>query len=156
VKTFPADWKWFHIQGLLADGSNRAFITNTNDLYAMNLESNGAFKYKILPERIRSYHWGFKMHPNHFMFEVFNRKIRQLVESGIAKVLFDKETIKKKPDERGSEEPVALNLEHLAVWFKILLVLLYIALFVLFLELLVRKVLDMKKRQTSVAVVLEE
>jgi hypothetical protein len=118
----------------------------------MNLESNGAFKYSVLPERIRSYHRGFKMHPNHFMFEVLNRKMRQLVESGIAKVLLEKETFKKKPEEVGSKEPVPLNLEHLAVWFKILLVLLYIALFVFFLEFLVKKVVDLRKQQLNAVV----
>jgi hypothetical protein len=155
VEIFPRYWSWKQIENFLADGSNRAFITNTNDLYVMNLDSKGAFKYKVLPERIRSYHWGFKMHPNHFMFEVFNRKMRQLVESGIAKVLLDKEMFRKKPEDIASKEPVPLNLEHLAVWFKILLMMFYIALFILFLEVLVRKVLDMRKQQLSVDAALD-
>jgi hypothetical protein len=71
---FPRYWSWKDVENFLADGSISAFITSNNDSDKINLESNGAFKYKVLPERIRSYHWGFKMYLNHFMFEVFYRK----------------------------------------------------------------------------------
>jgi hypothetical protein len=78
------------VQDLLIDGSRRSFITTSFYLYAMNVVSNGTLKYKVLPEKIRSYHYGFKFSPNHFMFEVIKRKVEQLLESGITQFLVKK------------------------------------------------------------------
>lgn len=123
----------------MVDGSNRGYITTRSAAFEMFIESNKSFEFKTISERIMSYHWGFVFDVDNFMFKSFNRKVVQLVESGIADVLVKKaQFLKPKIKEEG---PVTLNLDHLGIWFIVWSVFLAVA-FVCFLcEVLLPKVI---------------
>lgn len=92
------------------------------------------FKYTILEEKIISDHYGFLFMVNEFMFDAFNRKIVQLVESGVADRIVNSYSVKlnKTEDKHG---PVVLTLDHLGIWFIICLGFLTFAMISLVLEL---------------------
>lgn len=108
------------ITDLLEDGSKRAIITDSNKLTSMIENSAEIFKYTRLNEKILTDHWGFLFQdPNNFMFTAFNRKVVQLVESGIAKRNVEQFISGAKPEEQS--EPCVLTLDHMGIWFLILL-----------------------------------
>jgi hypothetical protein len=110
------------ISDLLADGSNNAFITDSEYLSYLEKSSNESKKFTKLDEKILSNHWGFEFMKNTFIFKAFNRKVVQLVEAGIADLIVKDET---SVNHRSSDdEPEKLSLDHLGVWFNIWLVLL--------------------------------
>jgi hypothetical protein len=115
---------------LLKDGSNRAFVTNRDWYEALEYESKGTAKFAILEEIVLKDHWGFRFVVNNFMYDAFNRKIVQLVESGLADV-FVKNATKKWRNVEAEVKHVPLTMEHLAFWFYLFFALLTAALFVL-------------------------
>jgi hypothetical protein len=118
---------------LLSNGSNRAFITDRDWYEALEYESKGTAKLAILEEIVLSDHWGFRFEVNSFMYEPFNRKIVQLVESGLADV-FVKNATKIWRNVDADDKHVSLTLAHLSVWFYLWLILMVIALLVFVLE----------------------
>jgi hypothetical protein len=118
---------------LLADGSNRAFVTDRDWYEALEYKSQGKAKFAILEEIVLSDHWGFRFEVNSFMYEPFNRKIVQLVESGLADVIV-KNATKIWRNIETEDEHVPLAIDHLAVWFYLWLILLGIALLAFSLE----------------------
>jgi hypothetical protein len=105
------------------------------------MNSKGNFRYLVLAERILSDHWSFIFEDrNNFMFEAFNRKVLQLVESGIAaKIIEDSTKFRETPE---LHEPKVLTLNHVGVWFVIWLCFLCGAAAVFVVELLVNKMLE--------------
>jgi hypothetical protein len=134
------------LTNLLVDGSNRAFVTDRDWYEELEYESNGTANFAILEEIVLSDHWGFSFEVNNFMYDAFNRKINQLVESGLADV-FVKNATKKWRKVEADEKHVPLALTHLSVWFYLWLIFIVIALIVFVLE--VCKVGEIFKRFAS-------
>jgi hypothetical protein len=110
---------------LLADGSNNAFVTDSEYLSYLekSLKSNQTFTK--LNEKIVTNHWGFYFYTNQFIFKAFNKKIPQLVESGIADYIIKNEARYNKNITEAPAAPLTFN--HLDCWFRIVLILLGIA-----------------------------
>lgn len=120
------------IPKLLTDGSKTCVILSTEKLNEIIKESNNAFTFTKLNEKIISDHWGFVFEMNEFMFEPFNRKVVQLVESGIAERFV---TVGNATKFEKKVEPPAITLNMLSVWFKLWAILMGLALFVFLVEL---------------------
>lgn len=105
---------------LLTDGANRGFITDTSYLSLMLYYTNGTFKYTKLEEKIISDHFGFQFSINNFIYNAFNRKIVQLVESGIADRNI-KNFCSRCESKEDASDPLILTHEHLGIWFLVLL-----------------------------------
>lgn len=114
----------FHTQ-LLVDGSKRAIYTSDEFLQSFIKSSDGKFKYLKLKERIVSDHISYIFERNYFMFEAYNRKILQLVESGIAAKII--QGYNQKTGELAEDGPAVLTLEHLSVGFEIWLLFLLVS-----------------------------
>lgn len=104
---------------LLSDGSNNAFITDSEYLKFLEKSNKGSVPFTVLKEKVLTNHWGFMLFSNQFIFKAFNTKIPQLVESGIADYIIQKESQFRKNFENASKIP--LSLEHLEHWFKFML-----------------------------------
>jgi hypothetical protein len=127
---------------LLVDGANKAYVTDRDWYEELEYGSEGTANFAVLEEIVLSDHWGFRFEVNHYMYDAFNRKIVQLVESGLADVLV-KNATKKWRKVEAEEEHVALTIDHLAVWFYLWLILLGIALLAFIVEVCrVKKVFD--------------
>lgn len=72
------------LEYFLQDGTNRAIVMNSETLKSIIQMTKGAFKHTQLGEKLMSDHVVYWFSKNNFMFEPFNRKITQLVESGLA------------------------------------------------------------------------
>jgi hypothetical protein len=107
---------------LLADGSNNAFITDSEYLGYLEKSLNGSKNFTTLNEKIVTNHWGFYFYSNQFIFNAFNKKIPQLVESGIADYIIKNEASYKKNFVDAEPKPLTFN--HLDYWFRIVLILL--------------------------------
>lgn len=112
--------------------------------------------WSILEEKIISDQSGFLFPNEHFLFESFNEKIIQMVESGIANFIVNKEdrelfketannTVTRKivPD----DENTVLAVFHLGNWFFGLLIALSLAGTVFFIELIVAQLRRNRKHQ---------
>jgi hypothetical protein len=110
---------------LLADGSNNAFITDTEHLAYLEKSYNGTKKFTLLKEVVLSDYLGFKFINSDLMFHSVSRIIGQLFESGIAKWIVDNETPRKA--RQNQPEPVPLTFHHLGVWFYVFLSMLFAA-----------------------------
>ena len=107
------------ISDLLVDGSNNAFVTDSDYLSFLEKYSKESKKFTKLSEKILSNHWGFHFQTNDFMFKAFSRKIVQLVESGVSDLIVNNETsINDEKD--AAAEPVVLTMFHLGIWFQFL------------------------------------
>lgn len=80
------------------------------------------------------------------MFEVLNSKMQQLVESGISAILVEQGMETFKPE---TVDKIAnpLSLKHFQNWFQILMILLYLSIFVLFIEVFVK---NLKKKMNVI------
>jgi hypothetical protein len=117
------------LQNSVTDGAKQAFH------YLRETESTYIPKnFVILKERITSDYFGFGTSVNSFIFKAYGDKLSQLVESGIIEWILRglKLSITK-------DEPVALSLNHLIIWFKLWIGLLLVASVVLSAELWIRK-----------------
>jgi hypothetical protein len=123
------------LTNLLVDGSNRAFVTDRDWYEELEYALNGTAKFAILEEIVLKDHWGFRFEVNNFMYNAFNRKIGQLVESGLADV-YVKNATKKLKNVETQEEHVVLTMEHLSVFFYLWLILLAIGVIIFSLEVL--------------------
>ena len=124
------------ISDLLADGSNNAFVTDTEFLSFLEKSLNGTKKFTKLNEKILSNHWGFQFMTNDFMFKAFNRKVKQLVESGLADLIIRNANAADKPNILPG--PIVLKLFHLEIWFKMLLMMMVLASIIFILENMVK------------------
>jgi hypothetical protein len=122
-----------HLLKLLVDGSNKAYVTDRDWYEELEYLSKGTAKFAILEEIVLKDHWGFRFEVNHYMYDAFSRKIGQIVESGLADVIV-KNATKQWKNVEAEEEHVPLTMEHLGIWFYLLLILLGIALLVFSLE----------------------
>jgi hypothetical protein len=84
---------------------------------------NGPKNYEILKETILSEYYGFGMGVNNFIFKPYTDKLAQLQESGIIERIL---RIFKPKKPITSDNRVALSLDHLMIWFKLLIALLLI------------------------------
>lgn len=82
MATGPLD---LYLKEILVDGAKQGVATDSNSIADIAKKANGTFQHLKLNEKIMSDHWSFLFEePNSFMFDAFNRKVFQLVESGIA------------------------------------------------------------------------
>ena len=119
------------------DGSNNAFITDSEFLSFLEKSVNGTKKFTKLGEKILSNHWGFQFMTNDFMFKAFNTKVKQLVESGLAELIIKNATSANVP--KSSNQPVVLTMIHLEIWFKILIMMMIIAFLSFFIEIIIKR-----------------
>jgi hypothetical protein len=123
------------LKEILSDGSQSSFITDTEHLNFIEKALNGSKKFTRLREIILSDHLGFKFKNNDYMHKSVDRIITQLYESGISDMIVKKESsfiYKKK-----QESAVALDMNHVNIWFYYVLISFAASIFVFFLELLV-------------------
>jgi hypothetical protein len=101
----------------LTDGSNLAFLA---DLRFLNSLLATPPNFVVLKEKPVNEHVGLVMETNNILFEAYNDKIVQLVESGITDNIWknlNKKT--QKAEKRKPEKPVALSLDHLQICFTV-------------------------------------
>lgn len=84
------------LKHLLQDGSNRGVVLSSEKIESLLEASQGTFKHTELTEQLISDHIVYWFTRNNFIFESFNRKVSQLVESGLAKKYIN-EFMKKHP-----------------------------------------------------------
>lgn len=126
----PDTISWSSIAELLKDGSNRAFYTDRAWKEDFEFNSEGKAKFAVLKEVVITDHWGFQFERSNFLVNAFDRKITQLLESGLAD-LYVKNADRKFKSIKEDEEHVPLSMKHLAVWFYMLTILLTVS-FVIF------------------------
>jgi hypothetical protein len=114
----------------LTDGSKKGILTDTKHLTMLIRLAKGKFKYKKLQERISLSHISFLFRKNHFLFDVFDKKLSQMIESGLAEKIVN-EFESPFPPLKEDSEPVVLSLHHLGTGFLICLLFL-LASFVVF------------------------
>lgn len=73
------------LRQILKDGSNRGVVLSSDKMNSVLKASKGTFEYVELAERVISDHIVYWFTRNNFIFESFNRKVSQLVESGLAR-----------------------------------------------------------------------
>jgi hypothetical protein len=105
------------IVDLLADDSNNAFITDSEYLRFLEKSLNGTKKFTQLKEIVMSDYLGFSFMNNDFIFKPVDRIVGQLYESGIAQRILDQESALNYQET--SNEPVALSMRHLGIWFYV-------------------------------------
>jgi hypothetical protein len=125
------------IVDLLADGSNNAFITDSEYLRFLEKSLNGTKKFTQLKEIVMSDYLGFSYRNNHFIFKPVDRIVGQLYESGIAQRVVDQESAL--TYEEISDEPVVLTMRHLGIWFFAGIFMLVVALVAFISELVVAR-----------------
>jgi hypothetical protein len=110
----------FYDRDILVDNSKRAIIINEYRLISLAKKSEEALKYKLLKEKLISDHLSFLLQDKkNLLFNMFDRKLTQLVESGIAKKIVENFTAIKPTEE--DHEPKQLTMDHLGIWFVFLL-----------------------------------
>jgi hypothetical protein len=119
----------------LTDGSKRAFLSIPEDVedYKNSSLSRGIHlpNFAVLKEKVISDYVGISFPTNHFMYDVYNEKIAQLVESGIVQNFLDSSK-PKKPIE--NDKRVPLSVDHLLIWFQLWMGLLVASIVVFLLE----------------------
>lgn len=115
-------------------------MTDTDYLRYLYKNSEGREKFTVLNEKILSNQMGFKFLANDFLFEAFNKKIVQFVESGVADLIIRNES-RFKDTNFENLEPLILTLSHLGVWFQILLVFLSVGSLCFVLEFILGKLI---------------
>jgi hypothetical protein len=138
------------IVDLLADGSNNAFITDTEYLRFLEKSLNGSVKFTVLKEIVLSDYLGFTFNENNFLLKPVNQIITHLYEAGITKLIIDRETEVKYLETVA--ERVKLSMDHLGVWFYVYAFMLLIATAAFVLEVFVHKIcfkgnLEKRKRK---------
>jgi hypothetical protein len=129
----------FDIRKNLTDGSKKATFVGFGGIEYMK-EGNPTFV--VLKDKIISDCMSFETTANFYLFNAFNEKITQMVESGIMEwVLRQKAS---KPEE---SEPVELSLDHLSIWFKLWAGFLLIASVAFVGEVLTQKILSFVRKR---------
>lgn len=99
----------------LSDGSNRGMFFDSNGLRQLLWNEQQDPPYAILKEKIISDYVGMALEKNSFLFELINRKVVQVVESGLAqRIMNNYRYIKKYTNDIG---PTVLTLDHLYAGF---------------------------------------
>lgn len=93
-------------------------VTNNIHVSQLRKRSNFTFKYTQLKEQIISDHIGFYFPWNHFLHEAFDRKLGQMIESGITKKLVDEASFMR-VQSTDDYEPLVLTMDHLDVVFQL-------------------------------------
>jgi hypothetical protein len=140
-----------HIENLTKDGAKTGRILASDALDVMLRQTEGKLKFTKLNEKIITTFWGLRFKSNSFIFKAFNRKVVQLVESGIADVIVKKHMYGSKNSEKANDEQPALTLQHLGVWFIALAAFCSFAILCFFTENIIAKVLR-STRNTKVKI----
>lgn len=123
---------------LLSDGSNNAFITDTEHLTFLEKSLNGSKKFTKLREIFLSDYLGFQFLSSDFFLIKFDQIITQLLESGISEYLFRNEATVKHGQEV-DEEAVVLESDQFTIWFYFIALLFTISIFIFLLEIVFHK-----------------
>lgn len=127
-KTYNSEY----IEQLLTDGSKRGFMASSDALEVLMKRSNGTFKFTELDEKIITDHVVFYMSENNFLFRSFERRLVQLVDSGIAQYIVDSYAYKQRSKNEDPRRVLTYN--HLAIGFQIWLFFLFVAFLCFLLE----------------------
>lgn len=123
------------INNLLTDGFQGGFITDIEELHVLlNFwKTFEKLKPTVLNEKISSDHFGFVFPRRSFMYDAYDRKIEQFLESALQGLM-----IRINKPQNHYIEPdhskTVLNLDHLGIGFILWLFLLFIAFFSFLLE----------------------
>jgi hypothetical protein len=104
-----------YIEKLLPVGSKNFVVTDNLHLSALMKKAN--FDYLVLDEKIMSENMAFFFPWNHFLHDAFDRKLSQLVDSGVAGKLVDDATFVKR--RKVETFDVVLTMDHLDIVFRI-------------------------------------
>ena len=109
------------INTILKEDRKQGIIVDSNHLLFLKQSSNGTFNHPTLNEKLLDDHLSFIFSDrNNFMFEIFDQKIFQLVESGIATKNVEEFT--KFRENAISIGPKVLTLDDIGIWFKFYLI----------------------------------
>ena len=103
--------------------------------------SKGKFKPTRLSERIIMNHLSFVFFNSSFLYKSFNKKLTQLVESGLAE-RYVNEFANPYPIENEDGGPVVLTFDHLSVGFQIWLLFLFVSFVSFLVEQIVHKMIN--------------
>jgi hypothetical protein len=120
----------------LTDGSKKAMLTKVSLLKPLPDPTNSP--YAVVKEKIFTDLVGLKIDDNSVFYESYLEKVMHLVESGI----IEKITSHLKPLKKQSkdDDPVALSIDHLLIWFQLWGGFLMIALLFFLLEIVIAKI----------------
>lgn len=123
----------FHrLTEFLADGAKHATMLSGDSI---DWGSNQLKKrIATLVEPLTREHISFAFDANHYIFEAFNTKVVQLVESGLARKFIDDDELFVKEFKATSAGPKVITMDHLEFGFQIWLFLLAVAALVFLLE----------------------
>jgi hypothetical protein len=119
----------------LTDGSNRAIMSHVS--FSEPLPDPKNATYSVVKEKIITDFTGFLIYTNSFMCRGYLDKVMYLVESGIIEKIVSYFKPKKRPED---DDPVALSIDHLLIWFQLWAGCLFIAVVFFFLEILMKKI----------------
>lgn len=117
---FTNQGKGIHLN-LITDDSKSACILERDAIKYLDARTKGKFKYTMLSERVMSDLNGFAFQKNHFVSDEFNRRIVQLLESGVIDGIFKMynsiyHVHEWKDDDEG---PTVLTFDRLEFWFQV-------------------------------------
>jgi hypothetical protein len=132
---------------LLADGSNNAFITDTEELNFIEKSLKGSKKFTRLQETILTDHLGLEFPSVGIFTQIFDRIISRLQESGISDMLIKSEATWNfhEPD----DEKVKLSLDHMGIWLYAWGFLLICASVVFSVEVVTHKICSKSKKSSN-------
>jgi hypothetical protein len=140
----------------LTDGSNRAFITE--QYYLMNISKHEASKFAVLKEKIITDSFGISFPINCFLFKTYKDNIDRMFEAGIIDMLWTKFIEKQIKhltynNTNNNEDPKALTIVQLHIWFIFWLALMTFAATVFLAELLMMKIARIVARKGVVVLI---
>lgn len=128
---------------ILFDSSKSGLLLNSEEILVYNSNMKSRMQLTKLAERVILNHKCFAFEKNAFVYAAFDRKIVQLVESGLAdKFIRDYESSIKMENFEEIDGPVVLTLNHLGVGFQIWLLFVFLSIAFFLLEMFVRSFLD--------------
>jgi hypothetical protein len=114
------------------DDHHRAFVLTKRK--ALHLLNNTKFNLKFLPEPFRTVHCGLQFRTNDFLYNIFNKKVVQLFESGISEYsMKNHESFVATPKE-DEKPPRLLNFDQFTNWLKVWLICVLVAWLCFFVE----------------------
>lgn len=125
---------------LLSVGSNRGFLDSEDQLEYIFENVLEPLNFSILQEKVVPVFIGYLQLKDCFIFETLDRKVVQLVESGLAQVLVDKYHVIKKP--AGKIGPKVLTFDHLDAGFFVWLACVAVVILVFIVEVIIGKLLS--------------
>lgn len=120
---------------ILQDGSKSGVLISSSQLYLLKRRDKERFQYVKLKENVITDYEVFALGRNSFLHDALNRKMFQLIESGIVKKLVDETENLANRFVNDDDGKVVLTLGHLSIGFQIWLLFLFVAFLCFLMEL---------------------